>query len=131
MFWKHLDRVPVPFGELAWDHARRHLVAEGRAATEQEIADAVAALLRRAQRGPADTQAPAPSKRDARVAAATRASSPATPAAERPDEPGDSCDESVGGEPAQPPRPDECDTPLAKVIPLGVFDPFAEADKRW
>ena len=32
VFWKHLERVPLPFGELAWDHARRHLVAEGRSA---------------------------------------------------------------------------------------------------
>ena len=23
------------------------------------------------------------------------------------------------------------DEPVAKVIPLGVFDPFKEADKRW
>ena len=40
---------PVPFGELAWDHARRGL---GRGATEEEIAHAVAALLRRAGQGP-------------------------------------------------------------------------------
>ena len=56
VFWKHLDRVPVPFGELAWDHARRHLVADGRTATEEQIADAVAALLqprlRTARQGP-------------------------------------------------------------------------------
>jgi transposase InsO family protein len=25
VFWKHLDRAPLPFGELAWDHARRSL----------------------------------------------------------------------------------------------------------
>jgi putative transposase len=25
VFWRHLDRVPMPFGELAWDHARRGL----------------------------------------------------------------------------------------------------------
>ena len=49
VFWKHLDRAPVPFGELAWDHARRSL---GREATEEQIADAVAALLRRASAGP-------------------------------------------------------------------------------
>ena len=34
VFWKHLDRAPVPFGELAWDHARRSL---GREATEEQI----------------------------------------------------------------------------------------------
>ena len=56
-YWRHLDRVPVPFGELAWDHARRQLAADGHAATEQQIADAVAALLRRAYQGPQDKQA--------------------------------------------------------------------------
>ncbi len=25
----------------------------------------------------------------------------------------------------------EEDAPQAKVIPMGIFDPFAEADKRW
>jgi hypothetical protein len=51
VFWKHVDRVPVPFGELAWDHARRSL---GRGATEEQIA--VAALLRRANAGPRDQE---------------------------------------------------------------------------
>ncbi len=49
VFWKHLNRAPVPFGELAWDHARR---SPGREATEEQIADAVAALLRRRERRP-------------------------------------------------------------------------------
>ena len=53
VFWKHLDRAPLPFGELAWDHARRSL---GREATEEQIADAVAALLRRANAGPEDRE---------------------------------------------------------------------------
>ena len=48
VFWKHLHRAPVPFGELAWDHARRSL---GHAATEEELADAVAACS--AARAPA------------------------------------------------------------------------------
>ena len=46
--WKHLRRVPVPFGELAWDHVRASLPK----ATEEELADAVAALLDRAHTGP-------------------------------------------------------------------------------
>jgi hypothetical protein len=29
------------------------------------------------------------------------------------------------------PEPAEDDRPIAKVIPLGIFDPFAEAQKRW
>lgn len=42
--WKRLDRVPTPFGELAWDHVRKGLPE----ATEAELADAVKGLLQRA-----------------------------------------------------------------------------------
>lgn len=120
VFWKHLDRAPLPFGELAWDHARRSL---GREATEEQIADAVADLLRRANAGP-EKEKPKTSKRDRRVAARTKA---APPAGSRPDPA-----EPVQGTP-EPPAPDENekDEPLAKVIPMKIFDPFAEADKRW
>ena len=127
VFCKHLDRAPVPFGELAWDHARRSLA--GQDATEEQIADAVASLLRRANAGPDDQEKPKMSKRDRRVAARTRSASPRP----KPDQP-------AAGEPAQAdraayaPEPGseaEQDAPLAKVIPLGIFDPFAEADKRW
>jgi putative transposase len=117
VFWKHLDRAPVPFGELAWDHARRNL---GREATGEQIADAVTALLRRANAGPGKEK-PKMSKRDRRAAARTKA---AGPAADQ-DQPGP----RVTEEPA-PPAADE-DGPLAKVIPMKIFDPFAEADKRW
>jgi transposase InsO family protein len=126
VFWKHLDRFPLPFGELAWDHARRHLVADGRAASEEQIADAVAALLRNAHQGPEDGEKSKMSKRDRRVAARTKATTPAAPA-------GKQSDRGGPAEPAPAPEPDpgDGDTPLAKVIPLGIFDPFAEADKRW
>ena len=120
MFWKHLNRAPVPFGELAWDHARRSL---GKDATEEQIADAVAALLRRANAGPEDQEKPKMSRRDRRVAARTKAAAP----------PGKQ-DQPDPGDPAQPgpdPEPAEEDAPLAKVIPMKIFDPFAEADKRW
>lgn len=121
VFWKHLDRAPLPFGELAWDHARRGL---GREATEEQIADAVADLLRRASAGPGKEK-PKMSKRDRRVAARTKTTALA---AGLPDPP-----EPVPDGPA-PPSPDEDGTagePLAKVIPMPAFDPFAEADKRW
>ena len=114
VFWRHLDRAPVPFGELAWDHARRSL---SRDATEEQIADAVAALLRRANRGPDDQEKPKMSKRDRRVAARTKAACP--PGKQDQPEPGDAAEQA------------EQDAPLAKVIPMGIFDPFAEADKRW
>src|SRR6266487_105952 len=32
--WKHLNSVPAPFGELAWDHARQHLATQGRQAVQ-------------------------------------------------------------------------------------------------
>jgi transposase InsO family protein len=121
VFWKHLDRVPVPFGELAWDHARRSL---GHDATEEQIADAVAALLRRANSGPPEQQKPKTSKRDRRVAARTRAVSGPDADQEQPE----------SGSPTQPDTAAdqaEQDAPLAKVIPMPIFDPFAEADKRW
>jgi putative transposase len=123
VFWKHLDRAPVPFGELAWDHARRHLVTEGRSATEEQIADAVATLLRRAHHGPEDQEKPKMSKRDRRVAARTKAATPpqVTAAGKPPVDP--------AGTPEPGPPGDS--TPMAEVIPLGIFDPFREADKRW
>jgi transposase InsO family protein len=115
-FWKHLSRVPVPFGELAWDHARRGL---GQGAGEEEIADAVAALLRRAGKGPEQDGKPALSNRDRRVAARTRAATPKEPQPAPP-------------EPGSPPSDQaEAAGPLAKVIPMPIFDPFAEADKPW
>ena len=52
--WKHLNRVPVPFGDLAWDHAAQGLPE----ATEAEIADAVAALLAKAHAGPDQPKRP-------------------------------------------------------------------------
>jgi transposase InsO family protein len=116
-FWKHLNRVPMPFGELAWDHVRRGL---GRGASEEEIADAVAALLRRASKGPEQDGKPALSKRDRRVAARTKAAAPR----EAEPEPG-SPQPDVAAEQA------EENEPLAKVIPMPIFDPFAEADKPW
>ena len=123
VFWKHLDRAPAPFGELAWDHARRQLVTEDQPATEEQLADAVAALLRRAHHGPEDQEKPKMSKRDRRVAARTKAvAPPRAPAAGKP--PGDPAGTPEPGLPGD-------STPMAEVIPLGIFDPFREADKRW
>ncbi|MFE3588105.1 Mu transposase C-terminal domain-containing protein [Streptomyces niveus] len=132
--WKHLGTVPQPFGDLAWDHAAADLRGEGNPTpTEEETAQAVAKLLVRANQGPADqSDGPVsrPSKRDWRVAARTRAAAespgPPPPRPEPPpvveDEPHPHGDEAVDG---------TDDEPIAKVIPLGVFAPFKEADKRW
>jgi hypothetical protein len=121
LFWKQLHRVAAPFGELAWDHTRRALPG----ATEEELADATADLLKRAYQGPADDACgfAGLSRRDRRVAARTKASPPACigpgpAAAGRAD-----CEPGQAGGSGQ--------ESIAKVIPMPIFDPFAEADKRW
>jgi putative transposase len=117
--WTQLKAAAVPFGEAAWEHARRLLARRGEdPATEQEIAQAASALLDKAERPAAGGTTP--SKKDRRAAARARAT--AAPAWPRPgaqlDEPED---ETSGG-----------DAGLgAKVIPLGIFDPFEEAGKPW
>lgn len=117
-FWKHLHRVPVPFGELAWDHVRASRPGTG----EQELADAVAALLTRAHTGPAQAGEPGHSRADGKVAARTRAV-PRAHNGPRPD-----AQPSAAGSPA----PAGAGTvPPAAVTPLPVFDPFTEARKRW
>ena len=132
VFWKHLDRVPVPFGEMAWDHARRGL---GRDAAEEQIADTVAALLRRANAGPPDQGKPGLSRRDRRVAARTKAAAPPGETGRPP--PGGTAGPDRAGPADAAPAPEPAaeqaqdDAPLAKVIPMGIFDPFREADKRW
>ncbi len=122
--WKHLNSVPAPFGELAWDHARQHLATQGRQATEAEIAQAVAALLQRADRGPAQDQERAgkPSKREQRVAARTKAT--AAPAWPRPDPPApQQGQEDVDN--------GEDTSSLAEVVPLRVFNAREEASRWW
>src|SRR5712691_7586332 len=56
VFWTQLHRVAAPFGELAWDHARKLLPG----ATEAGLAGAVEDLLTRAGQGPGDGNMPGP-----------------------------------------------------------------------
>jgi hypothetical protein len=113
VFWTQLHRVAAPFGELAWDHARKLMPA----ATEAELADAVEDLLTRAGQGPGDVPAAASGKRDRRVAGRTRAVRPALPAEPEPGE-GPAAEEpdgeAGGGE---------------AIVPMPIFDPFREAEK--
>jgi hypothetical protein len=123
LFWKHLHRVAVPFGELAWDHTRR--ASSG--ASEEELADAVADLLNRAHHGPGGSSGDRPAKlsrRDRRVAARTKASPPASRI-----QPAPIVEADPDGEPGQ--ADDSPPEHIAKVIPMPIFDPFTEADKRW
>ncbi|WP_018571182.1 Mu transposase C-terminal domain-containing protein [Streptomyces sp. PsTaAH-124] len=120
--WKYLNRAPVPFGDLAWDHVSHQLPK----ATEEELAEAVAALLTRAHAGPARPTAKknrkaATAKKDRRVAARTKATTPT--AATTPPPP------STQNEPA-PHEPAEDDETMAEVIPLGLFDPLEDPWKR-
>jgi putative transposase len=112
VFWTQLHRVAAPFGELAWDHARKLMPA----ATEAELADAVQDLLTRAGQGPGGRNEPALSgKRDRRVAGRTRAAGPAMPVGPEPE---------PGGEPAaEEPGSREA------IVPMPIFDPFREAEK--
>ena len=121
--WTHLLTAPAPFGEQAWDHARQMLARRGQdQATEAEIAQAAAALLDKAEQGPAHGKE---GRRNRRAAARARAAAAAGPSL--PEEP-------VRPQGQQPPPPwddHEDDGPLAEVIPLGVFDAREEAKKWW
>ena len=127
VFWNHLSVAPVPFGELAWDHARRQLAGDGGNPAEQEIARAVESLLQRAHQGPGKPGRPGrkPAAKDRRVAARTRAT--AQPAWPRPEAPSGSGDPAaIPGEP-----PGQPGDKLAEVVPLAVFDAREEARKWW
>jgi hypothetical protein len=113
--WKYLNRAPVPFGDLAWDHVSHQLPR----ATEEELAQAVADLLTRAHAGPDRPTAKKdrktkPAKGERQVAARTKAAPPTVPS------------------PApEPPRQPEAEAPaedddLAEVIPLGLFNPLED-----
>ena len=116
VFWTQLHRVAAPFGELAWDHARKQLPA----ATEAELADAVDDLLSRAGQGPGDgsMQGPAVSKRDRRVAGRTRAVRPSGQARQEPEQ-----DEPAAAQPG------DTAGERAGIVPMPIFDPFREAEK--
>jgi putative transposase len=126
VFWKYLSTAPVPFGELAWDHARRQLAGDGRNPAEQEIARAVETLLQRAHQGPGKPGRPGrkSAAKDRRVAARTRAT--AQPSWPRPED-GEPRPAATEGEQDEPGRQDE----LTAVIPLPVFDAREEAKKWW
>jgi hypothetical protein len=130
--WKYLDRVPLPFGELAWDHVSGQLARQGRQAGELERAAAVDELLRRAYHGPPEQAGNKASEarktltaRDRRVAArTTAAASGSTGTGAPPAAVHEEASDAAGTAGAD-------DVPAAPVIPMPIFDPFAEADKPW
>ncbi|KLO27167.1 MULTISPECIES: Mu transposase C-terminal domain-containing protein [Mycobacterium] len=107
--WTHLPMVTAPFAEFTWRHART-LTAQrgGDASNETQVARVLDDLLTRAAAGPVD-------KRTDRVAARTRLTGVASSLIPLPDRP--------------EPEPESTAEPLAALIPFGVFDADAEADK--
>ena len=112
--WTHLPMVSAPFAEFTWRHARKLTADRGLDDTnESEVARVLDELLTRAQAGPAD-------KRGGRVTARGRVAA----ATHRPPSRDDSAAAAVAD------ADNEAETPLATVIPFGVFDADAEAS-RW
>lgn len=110
--WTHLPMVAAPFADFTWRHARRLAAAAGRDHTnETEVARVLDELLTRAENGPVD-------QTDARVAARTRAGA----SAHRPPLPEQ--------RPLEPVEPVASQPAGADVVPFGIFDADAEAE-RW
>jgi putative transposase len=121
--WIHLRSAPVPFGEMAWEHARKIISRQGAGqAPEEEIARVVDALLDRAGQGLAE--AAKPSKTARRIAGRTRA------IARRPTQVPESGLQDAAATDQVPDDMRADDGAVAPVIPLGVFDAEEEA-KRW
>ena len=138
--WTHLSTGPVPFGDLAWDHAQRMLARRGiDKPTEEEIAQAASDLLTRAGKG-SGTPAADLSPQDQRAAALTRATTSEDTKAAWPRSGTSEDPEAVRRATSPPGGREQDDEPddegdeegqLAPVIPLGVFDAAKEAKKRW
>jgi hypothetical protein len=130
LFWKQLHRIAAPFGELAWDHARRSQPE----ATEEQLADAVDGLLKRASHGPAESGGADTAQltsRDRRVAARTKASLPAARAGRGPAAAQSRAGHRRDNDEDPAPAGDGQEGTVTTVIPMPIFDPFTEADKRW
>mgnify|MGYP000962783141 CR=1 FL=1 len=107
--WTHLPMVTASFAEFTWRHARVLTAQRGGDDSNQtQVARVLDDLLTRAAAGPVD-------KRTDRVAARTRLISVTSSPIPLPDR--------------AEPEPEPTAEPLATVIPFGVFDADAEADK--
>ena len=113
--WTHLPMVAAPFAEFTWRHARRLAAEKGLDDTnETEVARVLDELLTRAQAGSVD-------KLSDRIIGRTRVAAAHRPPP-REDDVAAGTPGSTGG--------DGGDGPSAPVIPFGIFDADAEAD-RW
>ena len=113
--WTHLPMVAAPFAEFTWRYARRLAAEKGRDDTnETEVARVLDELLTRAAAGPVD-------KLTDRITGRARVAG----AAHRPPPREDDTPSETPGTTGQ----DSRDGPLVTVIPFGVFDADAEAEK--
>ena len=113
--WTHLPMVAAPFAEFTWRYARRLAAEKGRDDTnETEVARVLDELLTRAEAGPVD-------KLTDRITGRARVAG----AAHRPPARADDTPSETPGTTGQ----DSRDGPLVTVIPFGVFDADAEAEK--
>ena len=113
--WTHLPMVAAPFAEFTWRYARRLAAEKGRDDTnETEVARVLDELLTRAEAGPVD-------KLTDRITGRARVAG----AAHRPPAREDHTPSETPGTTGQ----DSRDGPLVTVIPFGVFDADAEAEK--
>ena len=121
-FWRQLHSTPQPFGDAAWQYARR-IVAErdSNGPTEDTIKAAVDDLLDRAAPPPASRVRKKPAQAR-RVAARTHAANQA-----RPTTVGTPSEASTAAANLAP----ESDDPVADVIPLPVFDAEKESRRWW
>ncbi|MEV0275212.1 Mu transposase C-terminal domain-containing protein [Streptomyces sp. NPDC050610] len=110
--WVHLPLVNAPFADFTWSHARRLAAEAGLDDTsEAVVARVLDELLTRAEHGP--------DKRTAKVVGRTRVAAAVHAPAAAP---------AIDSDAASEPEPEV--QPSATVVPFGVFDAHAEAE-RW
>jgi putative transposase len=121
-YWRQLRSAPQPFGEAAWQYARRVVAERGvNRPSEQEITEAVDDLLDRASPPPPGRK-PGKSAKARRVAARTTAMA----STDRPrpgPQPGPTSKVAL--------EPEADEEELAEVIPLPVVDTEKEAQSWW
>lgn len=122
-FWRQLHCTPQPFGDAAWQYARR-IVAErdSNGPTEDTIKAAVDDLLDRAAPLPGTRARKKKPAQARRVAARTRAANQTRPT---------TVDAPPEVSTAAACLAPESDDPVADVIPLPVFDAEKEARRWW
>lgn len=128
--WIHHGQVAAPFADFTLRHVRRLLATRGQGEDQIDIAAALANLLDRADAGPDADRVSRRVVAKTRAAAATSPRHPAmpdatatidsSPLAQAGDDSGDNIHDDQ-----------DPDQPIAAVIPFGVFDARAEAERFW